>query len=61
VFLLYVVQFGWSVASAAFFLVFGDRSNWQKLEEAEGILPPNEDDEPSDPPAEKLAQSAVER
>jgi hypothetical protein len=61
VFLLYVVQFGWSVGSAAFFLVFGDKSNWHKLEEAEGIVPPSEDDEPSDPPAEKLAQSAAER
>ena len=37
VFLLYIVQLGWTMVSALTFLI-GDRGAWRALEEAEGIL-----------------------
>lgn len=52
VFLLYVVQFVWTVAGALIFLV-GDRQALRALEEAEGIIPP--------PPGEKLTPSSTVR
>jgi uncharacterized protein (TIRG00374 family) len=59
VFLIYILQFGWTVLAAAFFLVT-DKTNWQKLEEAEGIIPPS-DDVPERASGEKLAHSASPR
>jgi hypothetical protein len=53
VFLLYVCQFVWTCSSAAWFLV-ADRGSLRKLEEAEGILPAEQDaEEPVE--REKLA------
>jgi hypothetical protein len=42
VFLLYLVQFGWTTLSAAGF-VWGVPGAWRAIEEAEGILPPTPD------------------
>jgi len=53
------VQFVWTIFAALIFLV-SDRSNLHQLEEAEGILPPH-DDNPDAPGAEKLAPSASPR
>ncbi len=41
VFLIYVIQFAWTVVSAAIFLI-GHPDTWRALEEAEGALPPTE-------------------
>ncbi len=38
IFILYIIQFTWTLISAAIFLV-GDRTNWREFEEAEGIVP----------------------
>ena len=59
VFIIYLVQFVWTIFAALIFLV-SDRSNLHQLEEAEGILPPH-DDNPDAPGAEKLAPSASPR
>ena len=57
VFLIYILQLGFTVL-AALAVLWGDPDSWRALEEAEGILPKPDDDppEPPDPPAaEKLA------
>ncbi len=51
VFILYIVQFAWTLLAALAFL-WGDRNALRALEEAEGILPPSEPVPPTD---EKLA------
>ncbi len=51
VFLIYLVQFSWTVLAALGFL-WGHPDAWRALEEAEGILPPPDDGPPD---AKKLA------
>jgi uncharacterized protein (TIRG00374 family) len=51
VFLLYILQFIWTIASGGAFLIGGGKTALRQLEEAEGILPSSTDD----PKDEKLA------